>query len=123
MEACPAHGIVCLVTTHRNFAGMTIGVAVPGALPAALQAGLWNGIRGGHFPFVIKAGATAAENIAVRSRASARAGMRRVLERYILREAMLERLRRQFGKAGAAGPSTWNPFRPSLTPNQHVLLA
>ena len=62
METRPVHGIICFGDHTAQLAGMTVGFAVPCALPAALQAGIWNGIRGGHFPFVIEAGATAAEN-------------------------------------------------------------
>lgn len=62
MEARPVRGVICFADHTSQLARMPIGVAVPGALPTALQAGIWGRIRGGHFPFVIEAAATAAEN-------------------------------------------------------------
>ena len=62
METCAVHGIIGPGDHTAQLTGMTIGVAVPGALPAALQACVWGRSRSGHFPFLIEAAATAAEN-------------------------------------------------------------
>src|SRR5205809_731787 len=99
MEARPVHGIICLGDHTPQLAGMTVRVAVPSALPAAFQAGIWNRIRGGHFPFVIEAGATAAENYCNEEQGQRKSRHEARSEATHKRHTMLERANGQFGNS------------------------